>query len=195
MAEGLDRLMELGKGALELIFKAGGSDELSPKKEEVINYLRKKGYTDASIAGIVGNIDVESIGSFDYTQKEIDHYDKNNKPVYKKNGGYGLFQFDGSTKKHYNDYLNKSNKKDSMESQIDFMDSYVKGDIRYWNEEDKRMVPALGYGNVETLQDIFTNEKNPGKIAESFNSIFERGLLETKYGNRIDIAMDTFKDL
>jgi len=171
MVGGLEGLMKQIVAAFSGSGSGGGSYD---SRQQVIDYLKDKGYSNESVAGIVGNIDVESVGSFDYTQKEIDHYDKNNKPIYKKNGGYGLFQFDGDTKKRYNDYLNTSNKKDSMESQIDFMDEMVKGNIKYYNKTDKKMVPVLGYGNVGEIQDTFLNETDPSEISLKFSEIFEK---------------------
>ena len=192
MAGGLGDLIKQVVAAFSGSGSGGGSNN---SKQQVIDYLTDKGYSNEAVAAITANIEVETIGSFDHTQKEIDYYDKNNSPVYKEDSGYGLFQFDGSVKKRYNDYLNEFNKEDSTESQIDFMDSYTKGDIKYWNEEDEKMVPSLGYGNVNKLKDIFANEKDPSKIAESFNSIFEKGELETEYGNRKNIAINIYKDL
>jgi len=167
--------------------KKGNGKDIS--KKEIINYLKGKGYSNESIAGIVGNIDVESMGSFDYTRKE------DLEKTYDELGeGYGLFQFTGGTKKRYYDYLDMSNKKDSMESQVDFMDEMVKGNIKYYNEKDKRMVPVVGFGNVEELQDIFLNETDPGKIALKFGEIFEQPEEgKEKYPERSESALYTFE--
>ena len=139
----------------------------SSPKQEVMDYLEDKGYSSEAIAGITANIEVETGGTFDYKEQEKG-----------KGKGEGLFQYTDTMKDSYNDYLNEFNKEDSMESQIDFMDSYIKGDIKYWNEEDEKMVPSLGYGNVDKLKDIFA-----------------KGKLETDYGNRKNIAMDIYKSM
>ena len=83
-------------------------------KQSVIALLKEKGYSDAAIAGIIGNIDVETGGTFDYQQKQ------------KKGAGYGLFQFD-FLKKHYNKWLQDNNLKDSPQSQVDFFHDTVYG--------------------------------------------------------------------
>jgi hypothetical protein len=62
----------------------------------------------------MGNISVETGGTFDYTIKQ-------------KNGnGYGLFQLD-YMKKYYHEYLTKQGFKDSAEAQIKFMHSTIRG--------------------------------------------------------------------
>ena len=37
---------------------------------QVYNLLKEKGYTDAQVAGIMGNIAVETGGSFDYKTEQ-----------------------------------------------------------------------------------------------------------------------------
>ena len=51
--------------------------------DTIYNYLLEKGFSEEAAAGIMGNIDIETGGSYDYQQKQ-------------KGGGkgYGLFQFD-----------------------------------------------------------------------------------------------------
>ena len=83
-------------------------------KQSVIDLLKEKGYSDAAIAGIIGNIDVETGGSFDYQQKQ------------KKGAGYGLFQFD-FLKKHYKKWLKDNELKDSPQAQVDFFHDTVYG--------------------------------------------------------------------
>ena len=38
---------------------------------EIIKHLKDKGYSNAAISGILGNIDVETGGTFDFQQEEI----------------------------------------------------------------------------------------------------------------------------
>lgn len=84
-------------------------------RQSVVDMLKDKGYSNAAIAGILGNIDVETGGSFDYQQKQ------------KKGSGYGLFQFD-FLKKHYNKWLQDNKLKDSPQAQVDFFHDTVYGE-------------------------------------------------------------------
>ena len=143
----------------------------SSPQTDILNYLKEKGYNDKAAAGILANIELETGGTFDYQQKE------------KKGDAYGLFQFD-FMKPYYEDYLLREGKDDSMESQIDFMDDVVKG-----NEE------MLGGKERAILKgELFSGKFEPDRIAKSFNSIFEKGKLETDYGNREDLANEIYKE-
>jgi len=90
---------------------------METNKEQVVALLKEKGYPAAAIAGIVGNIDVETGGTFNYQQKQ------------KGGAGYGLFQFD-FLKDYYNNWLKNNNLKDSAQSQVDFFHDTVYGDSK-----------------------------------------------------------------
>ena len=73
-----------------------------------------------------------------------------------------------------------------MESQIDFMDDVVRGN---W-------APGLANMDRTILKgELFSGKHGPDRIASSFNSIFEKGLPETEYGNREDIALSIYEEL
>jgi hypothetical protein len=178
MAGGLGDLIKQVVAAFSGSGSGGGS---SNSKQQVIDYLTDKGYSNEAVAGITANIEVETGGTFDYKQKELDDAGKP-----KKDGGEGLFQFGFAMKNSYNDYLKNKKQKDSIESQIDFMDEVVKGT---WSP---------GLPNMDTTiikGELFSGKFGPDRIAESFNTLFEEGQLQTKYGNRKDIAIDIYKDL
>ena len=169
---GIDALMNL----VQAVKSAVGAGTDSPQ-QEIIDLLKDKGYSDKAIAGILGNIELETGGTFDYQQKEKGEGE-----------GYGLFQFDpGGMLPYYNKYLEESGMSDSVVAQIDFMDKVAKGDITYYNEKDDKDVPILGYGNVNKLQESFEKD-NVGEIAKDFNTIFEKGKMETDYGKRDELA-------
>jgi len=42
--------------------------------------------------------------------------------------------------------------------------------------------------------ELFSGKFEPDRIAKSFNSIFEKGKLETEYGNREDLANKIYED-
>ena len=167
---GIDELMNLVQAVKEAV--GAGTD--SPQ-QEIIDLLKDKGYSDKAIAGILGNIELETGGTFDYQQKEKG-----------KGEGYGLFQFDpGGMLPYYNKYLEESGMSDSAVSQIDFMDKVAKGEITYFDGE--RDAPILGGGNVNKLQESF-NKDSVAEIAKDFNTIFEKGKMETEYGKRDELA-------
>ena len=169
---GIDTLMNL----VQAVKSAVGAGTDSPQ-QEIIDLLKDKGYSDKAIAGILGNIELETGGTFDYQQKEEGEGE-----------GYGLFQFDPSGMlPYYNKYLEESGMSDSAVAQIDFMDKVAKGDITYYNEKDEKEVPILGGGNVDKLQESFKKD-DVAEIAKDFNTIFEKGKMETGYGKRDELA-------
>ena len=123
----------------------------TPKKLEVFKELKARGLSSAAIAGIMGNIDVETGGSFNYEQKQI------------KGPGYGLFQFEGGHKKAYKNYLNKNKRQDSEGSQIDYvLDNITKGEGY-----------DIGAGNRKVLLETFKSN-SPNNVALTFSKLFER---------------------
>lgn len=117
-------------------------------RADIIKMLRAKGYSDAAIAGIIGNIDVETGGSFDYTQKQ------------KKGNGYGLFQFD-FLKPHYEKWLKDNKLTDSAQAQIDFFDDTIQG-----NSQD-----IIGRGNAAKLRKTLSGS-SPTLIAEELSNVW-----------------------
>lgn len=120
--------------------------------DNIYNYLLEKGFSKEAAAGIMGNIDVETGGSYNYQQKQ-------------KGGGkgYGLFQFDFMNK-YYQDYLKRNKLEDSANTQIDYMYDTIYGNEAMFSTKDKKALrEALESGNVQQatkgFQDIF---ENPG---------------------------------
>lgn len=82
---------------------------------EVVKVLSNASLPQHVIAGVLGNIDVETGGTFDYTQKQ------------KGGNGYGLFQFDFH-KPYYDQWLEETGKKDSEAAQTEyFLDTIYGG--------------------------------------------------------------------
>ena len=161
---GMADTKDQGIGLLKKIADILGFSEKS-EPERIINYLKEKGYSDKATAGILANIELETGGTFDYQQKEKD------------GNAYGLFQYD-FMKPYYEDYLEREGKDDSMESQIDYMDDVVKGNEQMLGGKERAILKG----------ELFSGKFEPDRIAKSFNSIFEKGKLETKYGNRENLA-------
>lgn len=145
--------------------------------DTIYNYLLEKGFSKEAAAGIMGNIDVETGGSYDYQQKQ-------------KGGGkgYGLFQFDFMNK-YYQDYLKQNELEDSANTQIDYMYDTIYGNEAMFSTKDKKALrEALESGNVQQatkgFQDIFENpgvphEERRMKSAEDIYNKYNKPTEET----------------
>ena len=98
----------------------------------IIKRLRDEGYSDTAVSAIMGNIDVETGGSFSHTQQQ------------EGGKGYGILQLDFQ-RPYYDTYLKDNNKEDSLNSQLDY----------FINEINTGSV--IGAGNAEQLRNIFGN--------------------------------------
>lgn len=137
--------------------------------DTIYNYLLEKGFSKEAAAGIMGNIDVETGGSYNYQQKQ-------------KGGGkgYGLFQFDFMNK-YYQDYLKQNELEDSANTQIDYMYDTIYGNEAMFSTKDKKALrEALESGNVQQttkgFQDIFENPGVPHeeRRMKSAEDIYEK---------------------
>ena len=140
---------------------------------EIIKHLKDKGYSNAAISGILGNIDVETWGTFDFQEKEKGEGKE----------GYGLFQFD-FMKSHYNEWLNKNEKNDSIRSQVDFMDDVIQGK-KFIDTKDGKIEMLKPSDRVE-LQTILRESDDSSETALAFNKYFEKGKFNDR---RVDSAL------
>ena len=127
------------------------------KGKEVYNHLISKGVPEAAAKAMVANIAVESGYTFDHTTKQKGE---------RKDPAYGLFQFDPRGKgldKPYQKYLEATDKKDSMEAQLDFFVDSVYGDYK---EGRKHM----GAGNVNK----FKEAAESGDVTEATKAFSEK---------------------
>tara|TARA_R100001510_G_C7653476_1_gene211697 strand:- start:106 stop:1323 length:1218 start_codon:yes stop_codon:yes gene_type:complete len=119
-------------------------------REEVFDYLIKKDIPYNAVLGLMGNIDHETGGSFDYTQQQ-----------YNDGPGYGLWQMEGLKKQAYDLYTER--RPDSMEAQIDFMvDSIyspnnLPDSVLSLMKPDRTKADIVGPGNAKNLQEVFAN--------------------------------------
>ena len=155
------------------------------------NKLNERGIENSkNIAdGMTGNIFVEN-QSFKYKQEEEGDIDN----LKDKQRGYGLFQFtDYKNKKgelvghksEYKKYLINNEKKDSKESQIDYVldNIFTKG---------KGSGFDIGGGNKEMLRLTFSSG-NASNIAEVFMDLWEKPKSEkAKLNKRIQFARQLF---
>jgi hypothetical protein len=100
----------------------------------------------------MGNIDVETGGSFDYLQQQDGG-----------GPGQGLFQLEGSKKESYNNYLNDNGLENSPRAQIDYMHETIYGDLQ----------DEIGRGNAAKLRKIFETG-TVEEITKAFEEIWER---------------------
>jgi hypothetical protein len=124
----------------------------------VIGMLNETNLRPEAKAGILGSIDVETGGTYNYTEKE--DLEKTGDGL---GPGYGLFMFD-FMKPYYNKYLENNNLTDSPRSQIDFTLKQI--------YEPKTSV--LGTPDAIKLKKILETG-GVSEIAKSFNDIFEKG--------------------
>ena len=161
-------LEDLMKQIVSVFSGSGSGGGASSSKQQIIDHLKDKGYTKEATAGIVGNIDVETGGTFDYKQKQLD-----DKGKVVKDGGEGLFQFD-FMKPHYKTWRKSNKKKDSIESQIDFMDEVVKGKVDMLGGTERAILNEFlfkpGHGRAEDIAGVFTSVfEKPKKGEEHFD--------------------------
>ena len=126
-------------------------------KGDVYDLLVAKGYNASTIAGIMGNIQVETGGSFSFTQQEKGG-----------TGGYGLFQFDPSGKKpEYDLWKTRTGREDSAAAQVDFMHESIYTGIKAANGND-----LVGSGHREKLRNVF-EKGTPSEVATMFQNRWE----------------------
>jgi len=153
------RLEEGGPVLPVLTFADGNSRKLTPKEFDnmvaINEYLKGKGYRKEARAGILGNIHIETGGSFSPTQIE---------KAQNKKLGYGIFQLTGK-KKDYDKWMSErgfeEDKINNMAAQLEYMHDTI------------QTGREIGGGNANTLQKSF-NEKSAEDIALDFSNIWEK---------------------
>jgi len=122
--------------------------EKERKYDQVVNIGRtlKKYFPENPyvVTAMLGNIDVETGGSFDFRQKQ-----------YQGGPGYGLFQFDFH-KPNYKKYLKRKGIEDSEDSQVRYVYDSIYGD-----EQEH-----LGWGNAKHLRAMFASSEDPVEISD-----------------------------
>ena len=142
----------------------GGGVDSTNNETEVYKALKKHNLSDEAVAGIMGNIAIETGYTFNHIQEE-------------RNGkGYGLFQFTDNEKTgegHLNDYrkyLIDNNVNDSIQSQVDYVMDNINNKKGY----------DIGDGNRDTIQKIFATGK-AAEVAGIFHDLFERPQEGSRY--------------
>ena len=177
--------------------KEAGRQEFRDNKARVIEHLKGKGLSNAAIAGIVGNIEIETGGSFDFTQKQTRSGDPRS-PETVEGGGYGLFQFDDPRNKAghetwYKDYLKQTDKEDSTESQLDyFLDMVMAGEDN--KDPFYKYSSNMGAGNAGVIKAYLETNQNPSQISDAITDRFEKASIKHS-DRRRKAAEATFAEL
>lgn len=100
------------------------------------------------ISAMLGNIDVETGGTFDYRQEQKD------------GDGYGLFQFDFH-RPYYFKFLRENGLEDSVDSQVRYVHENIFGSQQN----------VLGEGNADDLRKAFESD-DPIYLSDSIMNIF-----------------------
>ena len=136
--------------------------ELDSRVRNVAGKIQEKfGYSAPMLAGILGNIHVETGNTFDYKQKQ------------NKGPAEGLFQFDFH-KPNYKKYLKRKGLEDGVDSQVGYVYDSIYGDER----------EHLGYGYAKDLRELFAKSTDPIEISDGFQNIFLRPKKEKAHTDR-----------
>lgn len=134
-------------------------DVIQSTPDYVANYVMNKFKNPKLAAAVLGNIEHETGGSFDYRQKQ-----------YGGGPGRGLFQMEYKPMRiAYNNFLNVNKMQDSAEGQINFMNDIVSSD-RYYDigaGNRKEMIKAIDTGDIKKITEEFSRRVlRPGKPQE-----------------------------
>jgi hypothetical protein len=126
----------------------------APSKTEFVRNILSSRYSPQVVAGIMGNIDVETGGSFDPMQKQT------------KGPGRGLFQMEKKMLRAYNKYIEDNDLKNTAQSQLDFMSEILSNSNVYdiGAGHRKAMKKAFESGDVDMITGEFSKRVlRPGK--------------------------------
>lgn len=136
--------------------------KVSPKAYTTYGMLSKHPWGEGMKRALLGSIDVETGGSFDYLQKQD-----------KGGPGRGLFQFEGTQLSDYKDYLKDNNLQDSAENQIEFV-------YKSMIMKSSKAPHDLGWRSRGELQGMF-NSKDTDAISDSLmKNYFRSGVPHLK---------------
>jgi hypothetical protein len=144
---------------LMLLINSLEESEMPAPKQNPIQSVYSKlidlGFSPSAAAGLMANIDVETGGTFNPSQRQL------------RGPGRGLFQLDpsGPLPRVYQQYLTNTGKTDTMDSQLEFMRDTIYGDTK--------LQKVIGEGNTKRLRKVF-EEGSPERVAKEFQDIWER---------------------
>jgi len=139
---------------------------LSPQEYTTYGMLSKYDWSPRFVSALMGSIDVETGGSFDYQKKQ------------KGGPGRGLFQFEKKHLSDYLDYLKENNLKDSPENQIAFVYKNITTDTYSKDAMGKYVSDApheIGGTDRAFLQDSMKEESTDEATDTLMDSYFKSG--------------------
>ena len=136
--------------------------------------LLSKHFPESAISAILGNIDVETGGTFDHTTEQ------------RGGKGYGLFQFDDQQGAYW-DWLESTTLRDSPESQIQFVADAIYND-EYTAEGMFTGPLDIGGESREAIREAF-DVGSAAEIAKAFSDKYERPS-KPNMKKRVDRAED-----
>tara|TARA_S200002703_G_scaffold68300_2_gene59309 strand:- start:187 stop:753 length:567 start_codon:yes stop_codon:yes gene_type:complete len=132
----------------------GTSAPQPPSRTEFVRNILSSRYSPQVVAGMMGNIDVETEGTFDPMKKQT------------KGPGRGLFQMEGKMLRAYNKYIDDNDLKNTAQSQLNFMSEILSNSNVYdiGGGHRKAMKKAFESGDVDTITSEFSKRVlRPGK--------------------------------
>ena len=145
------------------------------KAKQIIEYMLSKNnpiFNENSVAGLLGNIYVETGGTYDWKQKQ-------------KNGNaYGIWQLDHTKKKDYFKFLEENKRQDSMEAQVDYAEETMMTGRNIGGKNARNWRSIMEKGNAEEISDMWAREwerPDPDKSPQ--------------YKRRIKKSLDTFEEI
>ena len=125
-------------------------------KKAIYSYLKENHFpnNDKAIAGILGQIDHETGGTFNWKEKEKGGF-----------GGHGLFMFTKGSKDNprqyesFQKYLNDNNRSDSMEAQLDYFVDSIRTPGAVPNPDGSGYY--IGAGNAAVLNEMLADPNIP----------------------------------
>lgn len=150
-------------------------DAVRENRIRVYEHLKNRNLRPEAIAAIMGNIEVETGGSFSPAQRQTKSGDPREKSAVPK-GGYGIFQFDDfkegqGHKSWYNEYLDETGKDDTVESQIDYVLDAIYADK---DSPAYKYTKRMGSGDAGVLKQYLETTEDPRLISDAFLDRFEK---------------------
>lgn len=131
---------------------------ISPEAYTTYGMLSKYPWSEGVKQSLLGSIDVETGGTFDYQQKQG-----------KGGPGRGLFQFEGKQLSDYNEYLDDFELKDSGQNQIGFV-------YKSMTEKSSKAPHDLGWRSRGELQGMFNSEDTDAISESLMKNYFRSGV-------------------
>lgn len=125
--------------------------------QQIVDYMLSKNnpiFNERSIPGLLGNINVESAGSYSYQQQQVN------------GNAWGIWQLDHSKKEDYFNYLQEQDREDSMEAQVDYAEETMMSGRNIGGKNAENWRGIMENGTVAEVADMWARQwerPNPNK--------------------------------